>query len=223
MSTLIYEPTNKEKVFLHYHDILRNQLTDANGHWAIYKYLIDSIGDYSREMEIARAFFGLTIQGHFYVTIMRLNIFFDKSGDHISIYKLMKFISQNRDMFSNEAFARRVDGCTTYDMVMEQHKEIDRQLVNCDKRKLRGLPIDNLRQCRNRALAHIDEEHALTGISVFKQFPVTREQIDEIIDILDKILNRYSVAYDAVFYGKNLLLERGIKEVLDSIRFRGQA
>lgn len=223
MATSNYKPTNKEKDFLHYYDILSRQLINANGHWVIYKYLIDALVEYSREIDVARGFFFLTIQGHYFETIMRLNTFFDLGGDNISIYKLIEFIKQNYDIFSNGAFSRRVTGCTTYNTYMNQHEEIDRRLVDCDKRKLNGLPLQNLRKCRNRALAHINAEHASFRVSVFKQFPIEREEIDAIIDTIDKILDRYRLAYDADHHNKKTpLLESGIKEVLDSIRFRLQ-
>jgi hypothetical protein len=174
---------------------------------------------YIHELNIAPAFFGLTINAHWLDALMRLNKFFDKQERHLSVYQFLDFVEQNLDVFSNQAFEKRVRDRETLDVVIQNHVEVTSQMVEQDRQKLTQLPIRNLRKWRNMMLAHIEKESLLRDINVPKQYPVKVAQIDEIINTLDEMLNDYSGAYDANIWIKELPLEGGIQRVMDAVRF----
>jgi len=195
-----YQPTIKEKEFEKYHEKLRNELNIANWHFTICKYLKNIGKDYLRELNQAPAFFSLTKNAHLLETIMRINRFFDKDRRKrpLTIWEFLDFVQQNLDMFSSEAFEKRVRDRGRYDEIaMRRRIEITCQKVVQDRQKLQRLPIHNLRKWRNRALAHTQKKDVLQNIDVFKEYPVEPQQIDEIIDTLHDVLNDYSAAYDA--------------------------
>ena len=224
MTVSNYKPTAKEEEFVKYHERLRDEINIANWHFAIWKYLWNLHKDYIDELNRAPAFFSLTMRAHLLATAMRLNKFFDKPEDNISIYEFLNFAEQNLDIFSNQAFEKRNRGDERYDIAVRIHTErtpkITPELVKEHRQKIEKLPKHNLRKWRNKALAHIDKKSVLRGVDILKEYPVKIEQVDEIIDTIHDILNHYSAAYDGITWEKDLVLEPGIQEVMDSIRFK---
>lgn len=220
MTASSYKPTAKEEEFVKYHERIRDELNTAKWHFEIWKYLRNLIEDYHFELNQAPAFFGLTIRSHLFETVMRLNRLFDRGGDIVSIYEFLDFVEQNLDVFSNEAFEKRMRGKETFEISMREHVEIAPQKVEWDRQRIETLPLPNLRTWRNKALAHIDKKHVLEDIDVFERYPVKVEQIDEIIDTVHDVLNDYCCAYDDSTWSSHLPLTNGIQYVVDSIRFR---
>lgn len=221
MTVSNHELTPKEKEFVKYHARLRGELNSANWHFAICKHLQELGKTYLDELNVAPAFFRLTRDAHALAAAMRLNRFFDKGKGHLTVYVFLDFVEQNLDIFSNQAFEERIrGGKTSYEIAMRTHTEITSQIVEQDRQRLDQLPIDKLRKWRNKALAHIQKEYVLEDINVFKQYPLTPAQVDEIINTLHEILNRYSNAYESVTWSKELYLEHGMQEVMEAIRFK---
>jgi hypothetical protein len=213
--------TNAEETFVKYHQELRGELNNANWHFTIWKYLQELRGTYHKELNQAPAFFGLTMYAHLLAALVRINKFFDKNEQHLSIRKFLDFIEQNLDIFSNKAFEARMRSKGRYESyIIKGHSEITHQKVEEDRKKVDDLPVAHIRRWRNTILVHIEEGRVLRGIDIMKKYPVKQRQVDDIINTLDDMLNDYSVAYDDYTWVKGLPIEYGIKTVVDAIRFQ---
>jgi Holliday junction resolvase RusA-like endonuclease len=212
--------TDAEETFVKCHQELRDELNNANWHFKIWKYLWELRGTHNEELNQAPAFFGLTIHAHLLAALVRLNKFFDRKEQHLSIRNFLDFIEQNLDIFSNEAFQARMRSKGRYESyIIKDHNEITLQKVEEDRKKVNDLPVAYIRRWRNAVLVHINADCVLRGTDVMKKYPVKQRQIDNIIDTLDDMLNDYSVAYDDVTWAKGLSIEYGMKTVVDAIRF----
>lgn len=214
--------TVKEKEFEKYHDKLRVELNRASWHFAICKHLQELEKTYPDELHMAPAFFRLTLEAHFFTTAMRLSRFFDKPNGHLAIGMFLDFVEENPEIFSNQAFEKRMRGKETYDMAMRKHAEFDSIMIEQDRKRIRQLPIANLRRLRNKELAHIGQDYVLQNVNAFRRHPLTIDGIETIISTLDEILNRYYLAYVDTTWRKDLPLEGGIQEIVDAIRFKLQ-
>ena len=224
-----YQPSNKEKDFLQYHTTLRNELNNANWHFAVWKCLHKLDKDYSREMDIAPAFFALTMRAHLVETTMRLCRCLDRRNDTVDIYSFLDYAEAHREMFYKRALRRRIEGEYAERMVertLQRHTSMTPTRISKLKERIAKLPIENLRRQRNKAFAHIAREVTLEGIDVFEKYPVKVGEIETIISTLDEVLNELSNAYNTCTCAKELYgssLEHSIQEILDSIRFKRQA
>lgn len=212
---------NAEETFEKYHQELRGELNNANWHFTIWKYLQELRGTYHKELNQAPAFFGLTMYAHLLAALVRINKFFDRREEHLSIRKFLDFIEQNLDIFSNEAFEARMHKEDRYESyIIKGHSEITPQKVKQDRRKVEALPVASIRRWRNTILVHIEEDRVLRGIDIMGKYPVRQRQVDDIINTLDDILNEYLVAYNDSTWVKGLAVRDGIKSVVDAIRFK---
>jgi hypothetical protein len=212
---------NTEETFEKYHQELRQELNNANWHFTVWKYLQELRGTYLEELNQAPSFFGLTMYAHLLAALVRINKFFDKKEQHLSIRKFLDFVEQNLEMFSNEFFEARMRKKGKYETyIVRDHREITHQKVRQDRRRISDLPVASIRRWRNAVLVHLEAECVVRSVDVMRTYPVKERQIDEIISTLDDMLNEYLVGFDASTWAKDMPIKYEIKAVVDAIRFK---
>ncbi|MCJ7743669.1 MAG: hypothetical protein MUO99_03820 [Dehalococcoidales bacterium] len=212
-----------EEEFRKYHQRLRRELDEANWHFSVVKCISDNARDYLRELNQAPAFWSLTIKAHRYLCLMHLNNFFGKEAKdkHLHMISFLDFIEKNLNIFSSQAFERRLRTAGRYDEIAAKfNSKIITEKVEQDRQKLEKLPIPSLKAWRNKILSHIDKNDIAQNVNIAKKYPIKTKQIAEIIDTLDDMLNGYSVAFDFVTHAKGLAIEHGIDYILEAIRYR---
>ena len=215
--------TGKEEEFIRLNHILRGELNNANWHFITWKCLWDSVESYSNEMNVAHTFFTLSMRGHLLETLLRLNKLFEKGEDSTNnIAYFLDFAEKNMDIFAAPAADRRKRN--EEEMILEKQVEevkpsqITQDVIKEHRRKVKGLPIKDLKKWEDATSLYVDRKVAKKNISVFDECPVDIEEIDRTIDTLHEILNVYSVAYDGQSWDKDLIFTHGIKNMLDAIK-----
>lgn len=197
MSSRTYTP---EDQFEKYHSKLRDELNKAYTHYEICKKLREFRTSRGEEFSEALTFLGLTIDAHLFATVMSINRFIDKRQDSLKMDVFFKFVEDNLGLFSDEAYEKRLRDKKMSDIEcahwMEKQVKITRGTIGQDKNSIKNLPIRNLKDWRDKKLAHVDRDIVLKDVDVMKESPVTIGEIDQIIDTLNGILNRYSLAYN---------------------------
>lgn len=204
--------------FLKCHDKLRQQLNIANWSFTVYKYFASISKDYMDEIDQAFSFFDLTVNAHIISTIIRLNTFFDKRQQHLSIRWLLNFIEKNLDVFSKQAFEKRLRDKGTYDSHwIETHNEVTVEIVEKHRKMVNDLPISALRRWRREIIAHINADTVLGKNEIGKNLLQTKH-VETVIDTLHDILNYYLLAFDCSSFSKDLSVEHEMQYILDAIR-----
>lgn len=224
MAASNYEPTVAEKTFLEYHDRLRKEIQEAGFHFRLWKRLENYKADYIKELKQAPVFFSLTIRSHFETTLWHIFRVIDKDPRSLHIGKFLNFVRSNLQIFSKEAFSRRMVGSTYYDEQVQSHVAITPEIVQADKGKLEALEptINNLRIWRDKVFAHIDIEFMLSNVDVAKQYRIEVGQIEDTVNTFFEILNTYRYAYTPERYEERFLGEDDVQTVMNAIRFRIQ-
>ncbi len=214
-----YEPTAEEAKFVKCHDHLREELNNAYWHWSICKFLHSARASHAHELNTAPAFFELTWYGHFLQAVMRLTRLLSKGKKDLSMWWLLDFVDENRPAFQSRAFQRRMRQHPAYRNggTPRVPMRVTLRSVAKDRQLLARLPAKNLRVWRNKALAHVDIDHVLSGIEVAKQYPVKVAELDCIIEVIDEVLDRYSLAYNGTSHSKGLPLQIGMQYIIDAI------
>jgi len=215
--------TGKEEEFIRLNHILRGELNNANWHFITWKCLWNSIESYSDEMNVAHTFFTLSMRGHLLETLLRLNKLFEKGEDSTNnIAYFLDFAEKNMDIFAAPAADSRKRN--EEEMIIEKQVEevkpsqITQDVIKEHRRKVKELPIKDLKKWEDATSLYVDRKVAKKNISVFDECPVDIEEIDHTIDTLHEILNVYSVAYDGQSWDKDLIFTHGIKNMLDAIK-----
>lgn len=216
-----------EEQFLKYHARLRNELNLAYTHHEISRTLKTLMSTYLNEINEAHSFFGLTIDAHRFATVMSINRFIDKHATAFKMEKFFRFIEQNLDIiFSDEAYMKHLrdkgyddEDCKYW---LKKRTKVTHHTIRKDKETVKNLPAQNLKDWRNKKLAHIDETYVLTDAEVSQESPITSADIDQIISTLHEVLNRYLLAHNGsewIIGSPSAGISNQIVYVLDSIRF----
>jgi len=216
-----------EKYFQKYYDKLIGQTINARAHLKLWERLNRYNPSYLDELNQAPHFFTLTIQAHLDDALLTLSRILDtskpsKRGDPLCITKFLNFAEQNHEIFSTEAFRQRMMQKPDFDEHwVKSHTPITLQEIKEDKQSLESLKqtVNNLTTWRNKVIAHIDRKFLVAGKSVSKEYPLQHQQLQEVIDTLLKVLNRYSNAYNSSTYLENIPGEDDVQFVMDCIRF----
>jgi hypothetical protein len=218
-----YILTTEEK-FIKYHDKLRDELNKAYTHYEICKSLRDFRTSHYEEFINALTFFNFTIDANLFATVMSINRFIDKRKESLKLDIFFKFVEDNLNMFSDEAYEKRLrnkgmddEDCGHW---MKKHIKITPETIRQDRQKVENLPIHNLKIWRDKKLAHINKNFILIDIDVMQDSPVTISEIDQILDTLHEILNRYLISYNGTEWAIGLpTVKPQIEYIINSIKF----
>ena len=154
------------------------------------------------ELNVAPAFFGLTIKALLENSVLRLAKLYDSSNGSATISAFLDFIEQNVNaVFENDNFIRI-------------KKDIIKDRENLKSQSERLL---KLRVIRDRVLAHNDKKfvHSLKDVFIEQNFII--RDIRELISLGADIVNNYSVYFSGKYvniYAGNKLDVENVLEIL---------
>jgi len=216
------ESTWKEQIFKRYYNELMRQTINARAHLKLWEQLEDYKSSYLKELNQAPHFFTFTMRAHLDDALMTLSRIVRKQKDAFTIWDFLDFVEKNSEIFSNEAFSKREREKPDYDKDwIKSHAPITQKKIEEDKQKLLSLEytINNLVIWRDKVIAHIDHKFLITGKIISKEHPLQRQQLEEVIDTIVNILNRYSYAYCSSTDSENIPGEDDVQSIMDFIRF----
>ena len=212
-----------EEQFRRYHDKLRQELDEADRHLSVVKDISNASNKYLQELNQTPGFWSLTLNAHMSSTLMHLNNLFDKEAEdkHLHMRSFLAFIKKHPEIFTKEAFERRLRTAGRYDEMGEQFDpQITEEKVNKDIKSLGELPIPSLRAWRHKILSHIDKNDIAQGVRIDKKYPVKTRHLVEIIEALDKMLNKYSNAFDFSDHLIGLPMKGEVEYVLEAVKLK---
>lgn len=198
---------------------LRKELNTASWHFEIYKQLNELSSTYTKEMQQAPAFWGLTREAHLLIALMLLNHFFDKKDAHLNLFGLFDFAENNLELFSEDNLNKRLNKCGRNNEIAEYNRIIiNETTIQKHRQQIRTLPVSSLRKWRNSLLAHIDKSDVFRDVNVRATFQIKHVHLEKIIETVDQILNYYNVAYDCSSWARDIPLEGEIHNILRYIK-----
>ena len=209
-----------EEYFQKYYDKLIWQTLYARAHLKLWERLENYKSSHLKELNQAPHFFTFTMRAHLDDALMTSSRIMRKQKGALTIWKFLDFVEKNSGIFSNEAFSQRERRKPDYnERWVKSHTPITQKEIEEDKQKLLSLEhtINNLIIWRDKTIAHIDHKFLVTGKIISKEHPLQRQQLQEIIDTLVEILNRYSRAYNSSTFHEKFLGEDDVQSVMDCI------
>ncbi len=211
-----------EEQFLAYYDRLRNEINKIYTYYEICKTLKESQSRRSDEYKEALTFFSEVMNTTLFATVMGINRFIDYRRDSLNLNFFFNFVKSNLVLFSAEAYRKRLKDSGRDDEDCDhwvgKHTAITREMVEQDKARVESLPVKHLKVWRDKMLAHIERNMVTDNIDIMREYPVTIQEIDNIIVALHEILDRYRIAYDGVQWMLGLPpVKPQIEYIMDSI------
>ncbi len=210
-----------EEYFQKYYDELMRQAINARAHLKLWERLEKYRSSYLKELNQAPHFFTFTMRAHLDDALMTSSRIMRKQKGALTIWKFLNFAEKNSEIFSDEAFSQRMKQKPDYDEDWgKSHTPITRKEIEEDKQKLSNLEhtINNLITWRDKVIAHIDRKFLVTGKIISKEYPLERQQLQEVIDTIVEILNRYSYAFNSSTFLEKIPGEDDVQYVMDFIR-----
>jgi len=211
-----------EEYFQKYYDKLIWQTLYARAHLKLWERLESYKSSHLKELNQAPHFFTFTIRAHLDDALMTLSRIIRKQEGALTIWKFLDFVEKNWGIFSSEAFSQRERRKPDYnEHWVKSHTPITKKEIEEDKQKLLSLEhtINNLIIWRDKVIAHIDHKVVIRNKVISKEYPLKLQQLQEVIDTIFEILNRYSHAYNSSTFLEKIPGEDDVQFVIDSIRF----
>lgn len=180
-------------------DALTNEAVDANIHYRLYKDLKDSVKTYEREYNQTQTFWSLTFQAHLEAAIFHLCKVYDQNDGSLNLRNILRLIEKNLSITS-----KKLD---------ENQLNEDIKYVGNDNELVGKLTI-----WRNNLYAHIQPKNVIRKEFIDKKYPLTYENIDELLTKGITILNRYSSIFFNSTYSSTIVGHDDYRIILASIK-----
>ena len=199
---------------------LAQDIVGANIHWRLYSDLTGKRKDFLTEYNQSPAFWTLTFQAHLDATIFRLIRIYDGNSSSLSLRNLLDTIAANLCIFDRERFLERLkDNPFVESLASDARKPDERQLrSDIEFSSNDNSLVKNLSVCRSNLYAHKNAENTVKGYNIATDFPLTEEEIDELLKKGIEILNRYSQLFRASMYSTQIVGYNDYELVLKSIK-----
>ena len=180
------------------------------------------MSDRLAEMNIAPCFFRVIIGALFSVIIIWVDKLFGKNSERGYINFLF-FIENNVEIFGISQLQRR-RGYPDDHWMLKDRVPITFQTIKEDRDKIEKIEaLANIRLRRDKFHAHFDKEYFFDRSKIDDDAPLTYSAIEQIIEVMGEIINRYSAAYNGNLYDLKPLNTKDIDILLDTLyRYRMQ-
>ena len=175
------------------------------------------------ELNIAPAFWSLTMRAHLHAGLLDLATLVDRNRQSISIYRLLDYVEEYQELFSDRAYENRlrtqsIHGKRLEEMVRDRRRVTEEKICE-DRTAIADFDKDikNLRGGRNKVLAHVDEEFLRKGKSVDQVYPLLRTRTFAALTTFGDIFNFYSDAYDSSTYDIGVPFESSLQTMISAL------
>lgn len=204
-------------------DLLQKELLSASTHLYMAQCLKNSIAEFESELNEAPLFLGHTIQAHYVAALAALCRVFDKDPAGTHLPRLLKDIQENLSAFDAEQFRQRYAHdprrMSFVDKAMRPDSGyLTRDMAFCsDKPAVADPAVTTLRNWRNNALAHTNQQITAGTLRLEDSDPLRIENLQKLVNRGYEMLNYYSTLFQGMDFGGFL------PEHLDDYRFMLEA
>ena len=203
-------------------EALAGELVEANIHYKLHKNLIESVPDFSTELNQSPAFWSLTVKSHLDVSLYRLCKVYDQHSKSLNLKNLLDTIKKNIGLFDVENFRERLKKNPFVESLSEDFRKPSKKQLEKDlafvSSKENPLVDTLINKWRNNLLAHIGARPIVNEQNIPDQYPLKTEDIEILLKTGMSILNKYSSLFVANTYSSQIVGHDDYKFVLKSIR-----
>ncbi|MFH0794213.1 MAG: hypothetical protein V2A74_09315 [bacterium] len=201
-------------------DSLEQELHHADSYHRLICGILAEIKDYEREYNEFPVFWPLVFRALHDGRLIRLCRAYDQQRSSLSLVNLLRAIKGNRVLFREEHFRKRytderfVDFLAQIDRIpSDADLETDIQFASEANPVVKKLIL-----WRNNAVAHRGTKATLADMAELGDNPISRSEIDGLLDGGYRILNHYSNLFRASGWSRGIVGDDDYKALLKFIR-----
>lgn len=201
-------------------DALDGELVSANIFFRLHRDLTNSVAEYEREFNQSGTFWKLTFQAHLDASLFRLCRVYDNTALSLSLLNLLDTIKVNLHLFDVAGFKERLkDNPFVESLSITARKPDLKQLdEDIDYVSVNNPLVDKLIKWRNKIFAHRDARNVIIKKNLAVSYPLSINDISELLERGIMILNRYSSLFRASSSSTQIVGHDDYKYVLNCIR-----
>ena len=213
--------------------MVTEEYRSAYNHFEIWATLDAYRDDHLNELNMATAFWGLTMQAHTRIALIHMYHLVEENNQVVSIPVLWEWIEKNLALFSVEPFAARLKKKYPQISLDEQNEctegQKQRQITLAKKNEHRKAPeesaqtIDHLKVWRDKVLAHVDKDFLKHRKELDEKYPLSIDQVRNLLKTLGEILNVYSLAYYSSSYAWDIPYKSGFDLTMKALKTYSEA
>lgn len=219
-----------EEKFESWRDALAERMHNAHGHLEALIQIDEFRVTHVNELNIAPAFWGITLRAHLHAGILNLTTLLSKNLRVTSLPRLLDHMNDHLGMFSNDAYENRLrklgrlsEGVLDWDI--SEHSEVTTTAIEERKQALLShtTTITHLKAWRDKVLAHIDSSFLERAEIISKVYPLHKSDLIKLVATLDDIFNYCSNAYDGSGYKFGIPFQPGLNGMISILEQRNKA
>ncbi len=173
---------------------LVEEIRAAINHYALYKAIQEQVKESPDVLNESVHFWSLTINAHLEATRTSLSRVYDREDKSLG---LAKWLSLFESHFLKPEFFESNE-LDNYSRVPLKENDIsdDLTLVSDSNPLVKTLYLRH----RHTEIAHISLKNAQNQVSFFKKYPLTSDEIEELLTLAASIVNKYTVHHNGVYH-----------------------
>ncbi|MBN1906261.1 MAG: hypothetical protein JW927_14310 [Deltaproteobacteria bacterium] len=199
---------------------LANEIVDANICHRLYCDIISSIKDNEEVFNESNTFWNFVFLSLDDARIIRLCRIFDQESKALNLFNFLETIQANINLFEEEHFRKRLKENTFVELLAKENRLPDKDQLEKDIRfacKKNPL-VKKLIRWRNTIIAHLGAKVSLGKDKILSDNPLTKEEIENLLDESFVIFNRYSSLFNASTYSRKVVGHDDFKYLLEFIK-----
>lgn len=201
-------------------DALADEIITAHVTHRLYCDLVDAIPKYQDEMNHSPAFWTLTLDSLRDARILRLCRIFDQEASSLNLGNLLETIRANASLFEKDELKIGLKDNPHVESPADYPRcpnltELEKDLAIA---RLGNVAVKKLILWRNNIVAHRGAKLSLGKTEILKDNPLSKEEMDDLLDKALNIFNKYSSLFRASTWSRNMIGQDDYKACLSLIR-----
>lgn len=211
------EPTSAdEKTFERYREALKQEATRLSCYIRVYRLLHERRSDRLDELNTAPSFFQTVTDALFSVIVLWVDKLFAADSER-GLHNFLKFVEHHRQIFSIDALKDR-RALPEAHWLLERARNVDYKTVERNRAAITNFePLESFRLRRDKFHAHFDKHYFFDRGRIAAEAPLLWSDLDDAMELLKDILNRYSAVCDGQVFHLDPLNVNDLNYLLDRL------
>ncbi len=212
------EITNSEQ-FNDLLNALAGEIVDAEVYFKLHMDLISAIPEYEKVFNESNTFWSLTVNALLDAVLTRLCRVYDQHSQSLNLRNLLDTIEDNLEIFDTENFKERLSASPFVDSLSQTARKPNTDVLETDMKSVNSTDplVEKLIIWRNNIIAHKSASNVVKEKDITKDYPITKDEVSELVSRATSILNRYSSLFRASSYSTQIVGHDDYKYVLKAV------
>ncbi len=203
-------------------DALASEIVDAQIYFKLHTDLMAAIPDYKKVFKESNTFWSLTTRALLDAALSRLCRIYDQNSKALNLRNLLDTIQGNLNLFDVQNFRERFKDNPFVEGLSETARKPSSDTLKQDIQDVNDTDslVKKLVKWRNNIFAHRHAEDVVAPKNIADCYPLSKNDVSDLLKRAESILNRYSSLFRASSYSTQIVGHDDYLYVLKTIKAR---